>query len=178
MPINNEVLDILKKPFGTLLRNNQLTREKIDNIIGNVDYIVTVGDATTELILSLGILPKISIIDRIERRKKRENLEKIFSYYEKYKRNNILSKYNCKNPAGSITTEAYSLIERLIGKDEFSVIIVEGEEDLLALPIFCLAPKKSIVMYGQPLEGLVIVSIDNKIRSKAQALLNKIGLKQ
>ncbi|MGD1839088.1 MAG: GTP-dependent dephospho-CoA kinase family protein [Nitrososphaeraceae archaeon] len=177
MPIKNEDLDVLKKPFGKLFQNNQLTEEKIIEIIGNIGYVVTVGDATTEIILSYGIVPKISIIDRRERRKKRNNIEKIMFYYNKYNKGKKINKHNCKNPAGSITKEAYSLIKKLIKRDEFSIIIVEGEEDLLALPIFCLAPEKSIVMYGQPLEGLVIVSIDKKIRTKAQVLLNNIGLK-
>jgi uncharacterized protein (UPF0218 family) len=54
-------------------------------------------------------------------------------------------------------------------------IVVSGEEDLLALPLFVMVPNGSVVLYGQPLEGMVIVRIDEKIRWKARDLLYRIG---
>jgi uncharacterized protein (UPF0218 family) len=54
-------------------------------------------------------------------------------------------------------------------------IVVSGEEDLLALPLFAMVPNGSVVLYGQPLEGMVIVRIDEKIRWKARDLLHRIG---
>jgi uncharacterized protein (UPF0218 family) len=55
------------------------------------------------------------------------------------------------------------------------MVFVDGEEDLLALPIFALARDQSVVLYGQPLEGIVVVKIDNKLKEKAQDLLDSIG---
>jgi uncharacterized protein (UPF0218 family) len=54
-------------------------------------------------------------------------------------------------------------------------ILVTGEEDLLALPLFVIVPNGSVVLYGQPLEGMVIVRINEKIRRKAQEMLCRIG---
>ena len=51
-------------------------------------------------------------------------------------------------------------------------ILVTGEEDLLVLPVCIHAPENSVVMYGQPNEGLVIVKINSEIRNKAQSLLD------
>ena len=46
-------------------------------------------------------------------------------------------------------------------------ITVNGEEDLLVLPVCIHAPDNAIVMYGQPNEGLVLVEItDTEIRNK------------
>jgi len=51
-------------------------------------------------------------------------------------------------------------------------ITVDGEEDLLVIPVCIHAPKNSIVMYGQPNEGLVIVTITPEIRAKVQKILD------
>jgi len=53
---------------------------------------------------------------------------------------------------------------------------VDGEEDMLALPIFSIAPDCSVVLYGQPLEGIVIVKITPKTRKKAKDLMDRIGI--
>lgn len=51
-------------------------------------------------------------------------------------------------------------------------ITVMGEEDLLVLPVCIYAPDNSIVLYGQPNEGLVLVEVSTEIRNKVQTLLN------
>ena len=51
-------------------------------------------------------------------------------------------------------------------------IIVKGEEDLLVLPVVLFAPEKSVVIYGQPNEGLVIVKVNEEIRNKAKSIMN------
>jgi hypothetical protein len=44
-------------------------------------------------------------------------------------------------------------------------IIVEGEEDLAVIPLICLLPENSLVVYGQPDEGVVAIRVteDKKI---------------
>jgi uncharacterized protein (UPF0218 family) len=51
---------------------------------------------------------------------------------------------------------------------------VNGEEDLLVIPVCIHAPENAIVLYGQPNEGLVIVKITPEIRSKTQTLLESM----
>jgi GTP-dependent dephospho-CoA kinase len=45
---------------------------------------------------------------------------------------------------------------------------------MLALPLFIMVPDGSVVLYGQPLEGMVIVKVNEDIRRKAQYLLDEI----
>jgi uncharacterized protein (UPF0218 family) len=61
-------------------------------------------------------------------------------------------------------------------KGEKAIVFIDGEEDMLALAVFALAPLDSVVFYGQPLEGLVSVKIDTKIKNKSRNLLNSIGV--
>ena len=51
-------------------------------------------------------------------------------------------------------------------------ISVNGEEDLLVIPVCIYAPENAIILYGQPNEGLVIVKITSEIRNKTQKLLD------
>jgi hypothetical protein len=55
-------------------------------------------------------------------------------------------------------------------------VLVEGEEDLLALPLFAMAPDGSVVLYGQPLEGLVVVRITQAKKNQAKNLMDRIGI--
>ncbi|PJB96490.1 MAG: DUF359 domain-containing protein, partial [Nitrosopumilales archaeon CG_4_9_14_0_8_um_filter_34_10] len=44
--------------------------------------------------------------------------------------------------------------------------------DLLVIPVCIHAPENSIVLYGQPNEGLVVVKVTPEIRNKTQRLLD------
>ena len=179
MPLKEEHLIILKKPFGDLIRKENITKENIIKIINsynddNKTSIVTVGDATTERILSFGIYPKIAIIDGVERRIRRPDV-KNSEIIKAYSNKNKIKFYKCSNRQGTISKEAYDIIEKIIQSNENAMVFVDGEEDLLALPVFALARNQSVVLYGQPLEGIVVVKVNNKLKKKAQNLLDGIG---
>jgi uncharacterized protein (UPF0218 family) len=55
---------------------------------------------------------------------------------------------------------------------------VEGEEDMLALPIFVMASEGAVVLYGQPLEGMVAVKITAAKRKQAKDLMDRIGVEK
>ncbi|MDR4510889.1 MAG: GTP-dependent dephospho-CoA kinase family protein [Nitrososphaeraceae archaeon] len=180
MPINEKHIEILKKPFGDLISNEDVTKNKILEIInkltkGNQIPLITVGDATTEKILSFGIFPQLAIIDGVERRIKRSEVKNL-KIKKAYSRNEKIKIYKCINKQGSISSKAYNIIKTIITKKEKAILCVDGEEDLLALPVFVLASENSLILYGQPLEGLVVVKTDKELREKAQNLLDDIGL--
>ncbi|MEM2986878.1 MAG: DUF359 domain-containing protein, partial [Nitrososphaerota archaeon] len=70
------------------------------------------------------------------------------------------------NQAGTISSSAINAIKKafkLISKEKKKVIIyIDGEEDLLTLLAIKFAPKNSIVIYGQPNEGSVIIEATNE----------------
>ena len=68
------------------------------------------------------------------------------------------------------------MLEDALSMSSHVRIIVEGEEDLLALPLFLIVPQGSILLYGQPSEGLVVVKINSKVRKKAKDLMDRIGM--
>ena len=75
-----------------------------------------------------------------------------------------------KNPAGQITKEAVNWIEKfcdsLTGQQSSSpsVLLIEGEEDLITVAAVLLAPLGIRVYYGQPHEGIVELNITEEVK--------------
>ena len=127
--------------------------------------IITVGDATTEKMLQFGIIPSLQIIDSQEKRTKRSPPST----------SKVVTNISCNNPAGEITLESIDSIKKSFTLKPPVRLTINGEEDLLVIPVCLYAPDNSVVMYGQPNEGLVIVTIDQEIRKKTQLLLDSMN---
>ena len=175
MPLTPECLRILKEPFGNLIPDKNITRSRLNAILKNAKKIISVGDATTERLISFGIIPNISVIDGKERRMKRVYINNSLSNADLTDKT-IFNELRCSNEAGTISKKAVEILEDALRTSPPVRIIVDGEEDLLALPLFLIVPEGSILMYGQPYEGLVVVKINSKIRKKAKDLMDRIGM--
>jgi uncharacterized protein (UPF0218 family) len=53
-----------------------------------------------------------------------------------------------------------------------SLIMVEGEEDLLGFPAMLLAPIGSVLLYGQPGVGIVWSPVDSDNKALAKSYLD------
>lgn len=164
-PLPNDIRELLKNPIGNLIKNNNINNDILNKIFGVKSLKVAVGDATTEKLLSLNITPDIEVVDGLEMRRKR-NLP--ISNYK--------TKINVNNPPGCLTSESIRAVsDALISKMPVR-ILVDGEEDLFVLPILALYPFGTVVVYGQPFNGLVINYINNDNRKNAISILNKMGM--
>jgi GTP-dependent dephospho-CoA kinase len=165
MPLSHEDEKTLKKPFGVLIPDARITKQRISFILKDVKKIIAVGDATTERLTSFGIIPDVAVIDGKERRQTRDMPD---SYPAKEMR--------CKNPAGVISRCAIELLKTALIEKQPVRVLVEGEEDMLALPLFVLSPIDAAILYGQPLEGLVVVKMTEVKRKQAKDLMDRIGV--
>lgn len=161
MKLPDSLRDQFKTPLGILLPIGEDNKENIQKYILKNSYIVTVGDQTTEKMINFGLTPSLQIIDGFEKRQKRD-LPKLGNATE----------LKIDNPAAEITLESIGLIKKAFTMTSPVRITVFGEEDLLVLPVCIHAPDNSVVLYGQPNEGLVLVEITTEIRNKAQTLLD------
>jgi hypothetical protein len=162
LQLPDDLRDQLKTPLGNLISDNDPNKENIIKKISAELVIITVGDRTTENMLQLGLKPQIQIIDGLEKR----------SECAVPADDTINTKLSCKNPPGEITEESIQVIQRAFSSEPPVRITVDGEEDLLVIPACIFAPENSVVMYGQPNEGLVIVTITPEIRAKVQKILD------
>jgi len=163
--LSNDLRDQLKTPLGNLIRDNDPNKENIIKKKSIESIIITVGDRTTENLLQLGVKPQIQIVDGLEKRSKR-----VVPTDDKTN-----TKLFCKNPPGEITTESMKVIQEAFSSEPPVRILVDGEEDLLVIPVCMYAPENSVVMYGQPNEGLVIVTVTPEIRAKVQKILDTMN---
>jgi GTP-dependent dephospho-CoA kinase len=124
--------------------------------------VTTVGDVVSRETLAAGIQVSLRIIDQMTLRKRISPIE------IKAERT-----YRVKNPAGVITSEAWDMIRKAL-KDREAVIFVDGEEDLLAIPVVLESPDNALVVYGQPSEGVVVVTASLETKSEVRKIVNRM----
>ncbi len=159
MHLPENIRNQLKTPLGDLIKD--VNKENILSKISSESIVITVGDRTTENMIDLGIRPQIQVIDGVEKRNQR-NIPVDET---------IKTELTCTNPPGQITEESIQTIQKAFSCEQPVRVIVKGEEDLLVIPVCIFAPENSVVMYGQPNEGLVIVHVTPEIRSKVQKIV-------
>ena len=165
MNLPESLREELKIPLGVLLPDKETTKENIEKFLTPDSYIITVGDRTTEKMIDFGLVPSLQIIDNLEKRTKRESPKLQENTTELF----------VDNPPAEITLQSIDLIKNAFLSTSPVRIIVNGEEDLLVIPVCIYAPQNAVVFYGQPNEGLVIVEITTEIRNKTQNLLDSMN---
>ncbi len=163
MQFKSEELQLFKKPAGALIRNEKISLDSLSPYL-KTQLIISVGDATTERLLSLGIVPSIQIVDGREQRKKRRKLPQ----------NRYAVEIRCVNPAGGVSNDAVNAVKKALVSEKPARITVDGEEDLIGVVVITFAPDDSVMFYGQPLEGIVAVRINKESRNRFREVINRI----
>ena len=153
---------ILKKPLGktgTLEQILPLIRER---------KIIAVGDQVVFALLSKGIRPHIAVFDFRTMRMEvgsgvRGRIEKEYP-----------SPQRIANEQGTISDALFVLAPVLIS--EGGALYIEGEEDLAAFPFILFLDKNSVVLYGQPGEGVVLVDEKSEGKKLVKRIAGKLGL--
>ena len=154
----------LKIPLGKLILNSSSEKENYIRSVYSEKVVITVGDATSELLLGMGLTPLLHIVDGQEKREKRSPPLA----------DSANTELTVKNNPGELSSESFNLIKNIFQQKPPIRLLVDGEEDLLVLPVCLFAPENSVVMYGQPNEGLVIAEITNEVREKVQKIVNQM----
>ena len=160
----------LQKPLGKIY---QTTRQII--VGANLDspkkpvMIIAVGDIIVDSLLKSGIDPDVKIIDFRTRRKaiKRDTLIKDSLYKDCLYLNN----------PGTINLKTAAIIKEKIKlalyKKDKSWVVIDGEEDLLALPAILFAPLNSLVLYGHWQLGIIVVEVTEESKNMALEIINQ-----
>ena len=137
---------------------------KVYNNFDNVKKIITVGDIVSyNFVFYTKKIPDLMIVDGRSLRKEVDNIYKVFFKSLKSKVEQVMN--SVTNPPGMITEEVIQDIKRAIANGK-SLLIVNGEEDLCAIPAVMYAPLQSLLFYGQPEEGVVALFITEEIKEK------------
>jgi len=161
----DEMRSELAMPLGRLFGPKEIEGAEFLGIVNGAAFVVTVGDRVTETVGSMGRVPDVQVVDARENRKPR--------VLPRVKPRETL---RAKNPAGSITVEALETIRNALAGEKPARVLVDGEEDLLAVPAIALAPHEACIFYGQPGAGIVLVISDEPAKRRSWALLKRMGV--
>src|SRR5208337_2936762 len=153
----------LKQPLGILIRGSFTeTTRRFSEMVNKEQpsSIIAVGDTVSKNLAKNHILAKLSILDN---KCMRKNVQPTLLAAEKT--------FHVKNPQGTITEEAIAAVQEALQGSQHTKIVVEGEEDLLALIAIMNAPQDSFVLYGQPHEGIVVVKVTQAKKTEISELL-------
>ena len=78
------------------------------------------------------------------------------------------------NPAGTLTRDAWVALDEAFKSASRVRIEVIGEEDLTALAAIDLAPEGTVVLYGQPDAGVVLVRADADAKARVRDILGRM----
>jgi uncharacterized protein (UPF0218 family) len=134
--------------------------------------ILAVGDVTVTLFHARNILPRLSVVDLLVERSVR------YKKLSEMPLQHVNLTYSLQNTPGQISAEAFRVVRDAfiaIGSGKTVLIHVEGEEDLIVLPVILLAPLDFIVCYGQPKKGTVKVRITESLKIHARDIVEQFS---
>lgn len=164
--LTEEIRKRLEKPFGIIIENIKELASQ------SCPFVITVGDVTAKKFNDLSLKQNIAVIDfKVARKVVFSNIEELG-----FLGNEMIIKVN--NPAGCITSDIFAGVQDALkqGLKEKVIIKIEGEEDLAVLPLILTSPLNSIILYGQPNQGIVKVEVSEKIKKIAYGLVNRFEM--
>jgi len=154
----------LARPLGRLFSGSELSGSEFRDLVTGAGFLVTVGDRVTETVGGSLRVPDVQVVDSRENRKDRVPPSVRFS-----------REIAARNPPGVITRESMVAMKDAFEGLKPVRLTVVGEEDLLAVLAVLYAPDGTVVLYGQPGEGIVVVRVDGESKSRNREILRAMG---
>lgn len=192
----------LRKPLGTIIKskipnpkkqinsnfqipNEKILRETARKVLKSIKsvksikqaLVISVGDIVTISLLMIDFEPDIKVIDFRSRRSDIGKISNIKNQIAKIQIKYQKDEKKVINEPGTININAGRTIrnstKNVIRDKNKQLIVVKGEEDLLALPAILFAPLGSIVLYGQIDVGIVMVTVTEEKKKQVKEIVEK-----
>ena len=124
--------------------------------------LATVGDFVSSNIMEAGIHPDLVVVDHKIMRKSVDPIE--------FDRRFV----NVDNPPGTVTAQSQRVLRIAAQECAQLAIIIDGEEDLLVLPLMVYLSNGSVIIYGQPREGMVVITLNDERRAWAEKFISEM----
>ena len=133
--------------------------------------LVAVGDVVTAHLLSAGRQIDLAVVDgRTERETAPEPVLEVIEN----EGDDVVSR-TVENPPAVLRRELLAALREGVSSAEPTILRVDGEEDLAALPAVLAVPVGSSVVYGQPGEGMVHVAVTESVKRDVRELLSRFA---
>ncbi|APX97978.1 GTP-dependent dephospho-CoA kinase family protein [Natronorubrum daqingense] len=155
----DELRHELKGPMGPIETDADVLLEDVSGPL------IAVGDVVTYHILQAGRHPDVALVDeRTKRQTVDEEIREVVT---------DATHLEAENPPAEISADVVDALLEGLEREEPTTILVDGEEDLVALPAILAAPEGASVVYGQPDEGMVHVTVTDDVREDVRTLLEQ-----
>lgn len=153
----------LKEPFGPLYTDAETL------LADATDPLLAVGDIVTYHLVGAGRVPDVALVDGHTKRSTVED-----HVQEAIDSGVFDHEVRVSNPPATLSADLLTALRDALDADGPTVIVVDGEEDLAALPAIVAAPDAASVVYGQPDEGMVLVTCDAETVDAVRDLLTRM----
>jgi hypothetical protein len=150
----------LKEPAGPL------HTDAADLLVDAGRPLVAVGDVVTRHLLT-ETTPDVALVDG---RTEREAL----AAADRVDPETFDDVVRVENPAATLSRALLTALADALDAEATTLLVVDGEEDLAAVPAVAAAPDGASVVYGQPDEGMVHVRVDEESRAAMRGLLDRM----
>lgn len=155
--------DELKGEFGPIVQTEELAEA-----LSGAPAIAAVGDMVSLTLKQLDITPRVFVCDFHTQRG--EPSGRFRAELVDWGDHAI----RVRNPAGELTATSWDACVDAVRRNGHSRIQVDGEEDLLALPLFLAMPLGSKVIYGVPNQGVGVVTVDDALQARVRGLVERM----
>ncbi|MEM0363461.1 MAG: DUF359 domain-containing protein [Sulfolobaceae archaeon] len=156
---NYQLRKELARPYGILFVNNKLFLNFLSNKFNS--RIITIGDYVTNFLESNRIFPFLEIVDG----KTKRSVSLLLS--------RKMKEYKAINEQGRIRFSVIDIIKTVFRLNDSSRILIDGEEDLLVMPVVLYSADGDLIIYGQPNAGAVMIINNDLIRWRVKNILQK-----
>jgi uncharacterized protein (UPF0218 family) len=159
--LQDELRGELKDPLGPIFSETEALLAEAG------EPLVAVGDMVTYHLLEAGRVPDAALIDeKTKRSQVAEDVRRAITGFDR--------EVAVENPAATLTTALLDALRAGVADDATTLLDVDGEEDLATLPAVLLAPPGASVVYGQPDEGMVLVTVEEATTDRVRDLLARM----
>jgi len=151
----------LKEPLGPIYTDTE------ELLADATEPVVAVGDIVTYHLLTGGYTPAVALVD--ERTKRAEVDPEVREAVGGFDHRRTVD-----NPPATITSALLDALVDGLAESGTTLIVVDGEEDLATLPATLAVPADASVVYGQPDEGMVLVTADDTARERCRDLVDRM----
>lgn len=153
----------LKEPFGPLYTDAETL---LTDVTGPL---LAVGDIVTYHLVRTGQVPDVALVDGHTKRSAVED-----HVQEAIDSGVFDREVRVSNPPATLSADLLTALRDALDADGSTIVVVDGEEDLAALPAIVAAPTGASVVYGQPDEGMVLVACDAETVDEVRDLLARM----
>ena len=155
----------LSKPHGVLYRGENVDLRIIDEA-KDCRILACVGDLVSICAIESSLNPQIIVVDGKTLR--HEKIEFSFEGYERIEAENPPAVVSC-----DLVRKLKMAVEMAL-KDKKVCVWVFGEEDLAVMPLGLMLPEGSVILYGQPGQGVVALRIDDEKKLLIQSVMREM----